>query len=205
MRHHTTLILLIILFCASITSGTHAQLLQMGLKGGMNLSEIDVSSGELSTENSSGFFLGPVAHVKIPFLGLGANIAALYNQNDTEIDGQTLRQHSIDIPLNLRISLHLGPLASFFAEAGPQIAFSLGKPSVSLQSDNLRDVNWDVDETNLSFNVGGGLSIWHIQVGLTYSIPFGNTGQFTWHNAAHELLHSPSQSRHWQISAALLF
>ena len=48
-----------------------AQLIKFGVKGGMNFSELDLNVRTFDgvKENSTGFFIGPMAEVTLPIVG----------------------------------------------------------------------------------------------------------------------------------------
>ena len=60
----------------------HAQLIKFGVKGGLNMSKLDFKNRSLEQvkENSTGFFIGPMAEVTLPIIGLGVDGALLYLQ-----------------------------------------------------------------------------------------------------------------------------
>ena len=59
-----------------------AQIFKFGLKGGMNFSKLDtdVKSWYDAKENSTGFFVGPMAEITLPIIGLGID-GALGHEN----------------------------------------------------------------------------------------------------------------------------
>ena len=64
-----------------------AQLIKFGVKGGMNFSELDLSvkTYEGVKEKSTGFFIGPMAEITLPIVGLGVDGAVLFSQRGSEI------------------------------------------------------------------------------------------------------------------------
>ena len=94
--------LLIVCVCLfTITLQSWAQI-RLGVKGGINLSKISFSgeSSNLAPENRTGFSVGPVVDVKIPFFGLGMEVSALYSQSylDSYFAEATLK--SIEVPVH---------------------------------------------------------------------------------------------------------
>jgi len=158
-----------------------------GIKGGLNLVNNDVSGLTtmtkdqfLSQDSYTGFFIGPKLEMDIPLAGLGLEVAALYSQKGMTIStDETYKLNSVLIPLNLRWGIGLGNLAKVFIAAGPEFDFNIG--------DNLNFVSgskeqgivaYAVNKSALSVNVGVGATVLgHLQVGVNYNIPWGNTAE----------------------------
>ena len=204
MKHITFAIALCTLLCCANPLSAQTRTFNFGVKGGFEMSELQLNCVDIVADNSTGYFIGPVLNVNLPIAGLGANIAGLYGQHETEINGEMLKQQSLDIPVNLRLSMKFC-VASLFVEAGPQLGFALGDRALSFYDNSLGDVNWNEDVADLSFNFGAGLTLLHFQVCLTYNTPLGHTGDFKWSNAITSVTHSSSKVSHWQLSAALFF
>ena len=67
-------------------------------------------------------------------------------------------------------------------------------------------MDWKFKNTTLSFNVGGGIVINHLQLSATYNIPIGKTSEFTWKDATDKVFHDgDSKVKGWQIAAAYYF
>ena len=130
-----------------------------GLRGGVNLVNNDITKvtkeSATSKDSYTGFFIGPMAEVQVPIIGIGVDVAALYSQKGIELpDTTTMKNQSFSIPLSLKYSLGLGNFAAVYFAAGPQFDFS----------------SW-------SINVGAGVKlINHIQAGVNYNIPVSKEG-----------------------------
>lgn len=157
--------------------------LKWGVKGGLNLSKVDFSDApaNLKADNFTGFFVGPMAEFTLPIVGLGLDGALLYSQTGISFTGEgeseTLKSHSIEIPVNLKYTIGLGSLASVYAAAGPQFAFALS------QDEWMEDLEGYASKpfkkSQLSLNLGLGVKlISHLQAGVTYNIPLGDTADF---------------------------
>ena len=116
----------------------------------------------------------------IPVAGLGFDVAALYSQKGMAVStDESYKLNSVLIPINLRWGFGLGNLAKIFIAAGPEFDFNIG--------DNLNFVTgskeegivaYAVNKSALSINVGAGLTLLrHLQVGVNYNIPWGNTAE----------------------------
>ena len=174
-----------------------AQLIKFGVKGGMNFSKLDtdVKSWYDAKENSTGFFVGPMAEITLPIIGLGIDGALLYSQRG---DGE-VEQQGLEVPVNLKYTIGLGSMLGFYVAAGPDFFF------------NFKDVDVESIETTktqVSVNIGAGLKLLRkLQVGVTYQIPL---------QESHELKNISSvpgakdiktgvKNATWQASLAYIF
>lgn len=155
-----------------------------GVKGGLNLqkADFDDAMSNLKTDNFTGFFIGPMAEFTIPIVGLGVDGSLLYSQTGMSFTGddgkdETLKSHSIEIPINLKYSIGLGKLASVYAAAGPQFAFALSQDK--WKNDLANYTSKPFKKSQLSLNLGVGVKLLsHLQAGVTYNIPLGDTADF---------------------------
>lgn len=65
-------------------------------------------------------FIGPMAEVTIPIVGLGVDGALLFSQRGKD-DG---KQTGLDIPINLKYTIGLGSMLGVFVAAGPDFFFN---------------------------------------------------------------------------------
>lgn len=153
--------------------------IKWGVKGGLNLSKADFDDMDVDTKNFTGFFIGPMAEFTIPVVGLGVDGALLYSQTGMKFEGETgdetIKNHSIEIPINLKYTIGLGSMASVYAAAGPQFAFSLDSDEYELMDYTSKPFK----KSQLSLNLGVGVKLLsHLQAGVTYNIPLGDTAEF---------------------------
>jgi len=81
---------------------------KFGLKGGLNITNMSFNKDVFNTSNHTGFYIGPTAKFSLP-IGFGVDAAALYDQRQAKLDdAQTIKQQSINIPINLRYNIGLG-------------------------------------------------------------------------------------------------
>ena len=172
---------------------------RFGLRGGVNMTEFSLKNTNFDTDNRVGFFVGPTIKFSLPVVGLGVDLSALYNHKESKLDDETVKLNTVDIPLNLRYSIGLGSLANIFVSAGPQIAFNLGDKEVDL--DNVND--WRFKDSYFSVNVGGGLTISHIELSARYNIPIGNTSDARLDDVTEKVLHA--KTNNWQVGLAYYF
>ena len=113
-------VFLVAICCLAMATPAQAQLLKWGLKGGVNMAKIDWSGGyEGNKDNSTGFFIGPMAEFTIPVIGLGIDGALMYSQR-----GDEYKQQGIEIPVNLKYTIGLGSMLGVYVAAGPDFFFN---------------------------------------------------------------------------------
>lgn len=187
-------VLMIAVCCLAMAMPAQAQLLKFGVKGGLNLTKLKF---EGMKDNSTGFFIGPMAEVTIPIIGLGVDGALLYSQKGDKVDGIDTKQAGVDIPINLKYSIGLGSMLGVYIAAGPDFYFNFkGDEKYVDEQETL-----EKKKAQVGINVGAGLKLLrHLQVGFNYNIPFGDS--FTWKNAGHAI---GAKNKTWQVSAAYIF
>ena len=193
---------------AAMTFTAQAQV-KFGLKGGLNLTNMRFDKDVVSKSNQAGFFIGPTVKFTLPVVGLGIDAAALYDQRSAKLDGvdETLKQRSIQIPINVRYGFGIGSIAGIYFFAGPQFGFNVGDKVTNIISNV---VDWRLKDSNLSANVGLGLMLLnHLQISANYNIAFGTTGEFnvrtdvasrTW-----DTVTGKTKANAWQLSLAYYF
>lgn len=170
-----------------------AQLIKFGVKGGLNMSKLDFNAktwGEVK-DNSTGFFIGPMAEVTLPILGLGVDGALMYSQRGS---GE-LKEKGLEIPVNLKYSIGLGSILGIYFAAGPDFFF------------NFKDVDWEdvkANKTQVALNLGAGVKLLKkLQVGITYQIPMGDSFELS--KVGETIKNSGAKTKTWQVSAAYIF
>lgn len=180
---------MIAICCMFMAMPAQAQLIKWGVKGGVNMAKIDWNGGyEGNKDNSTGFFIGPMAEITIPIIGLGVDGAIMYSQRGKD----EWKQQGLEIPVNLKYTIGMGSVLGIYFAAGPDFFF------------NFKDVKWggvntnvDKKNTQVGLNLGAGVKLLqHLQVGVNYQIPLGNS--FSLENV-------DFKTKTWQISAAYLF
>lgn len=160
---------------------------KFGVKGGWNLSSLKLNDDMFTSDNKNGFFIGPMMKVSLPLTGLGFDISALYNQreakmhyaNDVAGDGDlslrtTIKQKTIDVPVNLRYSIGLASMANVYFFGGPQWSINVGDENFKWDSVS----SYSLKKNTLSFNIGAGLTfLQHIQASVNYNIEASKSGK----------------------------
>jgi len=190
----------IIVLMLLVTTAAHAQLpIKFGLKGGLNITKVKFDKDVVGTDNQTGFFIGPMAEFTIPIVGLGADVAVLYDQKKIEVDNEKETLKYIDIPINVKYTLGLGDMAGIYIATGPQFSFNVGDDKI------LKADTYKMKSSTFSWNVGAGVKlINHIQVGYNYNIGIGKTAEL---NGVGDYLKGAGKMKNnsHQISVAYLF
>lgn len=174
----------IVLATALSVSAQDDQLrLQFGVRGALQLTQMDFNSDVLKSNNRSGFSVGPVLKFKTPVVGFMVDVAALYDQRDLKVDGQVMKQKSLLIPANARLGADVFGMFGIFLSAGPQFSFNLGDDMLHWTDAQGELRQFSLQNTTLSINIGGGVTIGkHLEGAIYYNMPLGKTGDFTWND-----------------------
>lgn len=159
---------------------------KFGVKGGWNLSSLKLNDDMFTSDNKNGFFIGPMMKVSLPLTGLGFDIAALYDQREAKmryaddvIGGDlsrrtTIKQKTIDVPVNLRYSIGLASMANVYFFGGPQWSINVGDENFKWDEAS----SYSLKKNTLSFNIGAGLTfLQHIQASVNYNIEASKSGK----------------------------
>ena len=195
----------LVVLLATMTVAVQAQV-KFGVKGGLNITSMKLDKSVADKSNQAGFFIGPTVKFTLPVVGLGIDAAALYDQRSAKVLDETLKQQSIQIPINLRYGIGLGSTASIYIFAGPQFGFAIGDKVTELANDA---ADWRLKDSNLSANVGLGLMLLnHLQVSANYNIALGTTGEVDVNNAINTAWNTAigkAKANAWQLSVAYFF
>ena len=159
---------------------------KFGVKGGWNLSSLKLNDDMFTSDNKNGFFIGPMMKVSLPLTGLGFDVSALYNQREAKmryandvVGGDlsrrtTIKQKTIDVPVNLRYSIGLASMANVYFFGGPQWSINVGDENFKWDSVS----SYTLKKNTLSFNIGAGLTfLQHIQASVNYNIEASKSGK----------------------------
>ena len=155
----------------------------------MNLSKLDIDGGyEGNKDNSTGYFIGPMAEITLPLVGLGIDGAVLFSQRGEK----DLKQQGIEVPVNLKYTIGLGSMFGFYLAAGPDFYF------------NFKDIDiegLEAKKSQVAVNLGAGLKLLRkLQVGVTYQIPMGDSFELKDAGAV-----IGAKNKTWQVSLAYIF
>ena len=187
---------------------------KLGVKGGLNVSKMSVSSDVLDADNRAGWFIGPTLKLTVPIVGLSFDVSALYDQKSTKVSdanngSKTIKQQAIDIPVNVRYGVGLGDAANLFFFAGPQFAFNVGDKEFKWNSTSSYENTFQLKKSTLSVNVGAGVTLLsHLQLTANYNIACGKTGDATVWNTIEKTSQAVvknGRTNSWQIGLAYFF
>lgn len=170
-----------------------AQLIKFGVKGGMNFSKLDLDAKNFGDvkDNSTGFFIGPMAEVTLPVLGLGIDGALMYSQRGSD----DLKEQGIEIPVNLKYTIGVGSILGIYLAAGPDFFF------------NFKDIDiqgMEAKKTQVALNLGAGVKLLKkLQVGINYQVPMGDS--FEWSDVGETLTDFGAKTKTFQVSLAYIF
>lgn len=185
---------LMIAVCFGIAMPAQAQLVKFGVKGGLNLAKADFNKSDLKSDNFTGFFIGPMAEITIPVVGIGVDGALLFSQRGVKVDDESIKENGLDIPINLKYTIGLGSMLGIYVAAGPDFFFNFSGDKTSEKFGRLNKKNAQV-----GINLGAGLKLAkHLQIGANYNIPLNKTAE--WKEADFSY-----KTKMWQISAAYIF
>ena len=181
--------------------------LKFGVEGGLNASKVSVD--QLNAKNRTGWFIGPKVQFTAPVIGLGLDAALLYSQKYLEVSTEdnslvegTIKQNMpyLEIPINLRYNIGFSSLIGAYIATGPQYSWYLGGKSLTLN-----DISYGSLETSsFSWNVGVGINaLSHLQLGVTYNIALGQTGEVT--GIVEAAKTAKLKNNTWQVRLAYMF
>lgn len=211
MKRIYTAVALALMTMATIPASAQVKL---GVKGGLNVSKMSVSSDVLDADNRAGWFIGPTLKFTVPIVGLSFDVSALYDQKSTKVSddnngSKTIKQQAIDIPVNVRYGVGLGDAANIFFFAGPQFAFNVGDKEFKWNSTSSYENTFQLKKSTLSVNVGAGVTLLsHLQLTANYNIACGKTGDATVWNTiekTNEAVVKNGRTNSWQVGLAYFF
>ena len=184
---------------------------KFGVKGGLNVTDMHLSSEVFDKSNQAGWYIGPTVKVSLPVTGLGVDIAALYDYRSAKVTDPSnedikIKQQSINVPVNLRYGIGLGSLASIIFHAGPQIGFNVGDKNFKWTDTS----NYALKKSNFSVNVGLGVSVAkQFEITGNYNIACGKTADATVLKTVQDVagtsVKSKSRNSSWQVGLAYYF
>lgn len=188
-----------------------AQMARFAIKGGFEMTEMDFTSESLNKSNRTGFYIGPQVKFKLPVIGLGIDVSALYNYRDLKVEEESFNQQSLLIPANVRYGVGLGEALGIFLCAGPQFSFNLGDDVMYWRDNEKNNNQFNMQNTMLSLNLGLGVNFGpHLEATLFYNVPLGKTADFTWDLLGEQLedqtwKRAKSRTNAWHLSLSYYF
>lgn len=195
----------LVVLLSAFTMAMQAQSIKFGVKGGLDIQDMKFDNSVFDTENKMGWFAGPTLQVSLPIGGLGIDIAGLYNQKKYEINGESIKQQSILVPLNARLNLGIGSTAGVYVAAGPQFTFNIGDDEFKWNDKNNVENTFQLKKSAFSVNLGAGIYFSdHLEIGFAYNISVGSTADASWKGGV-DAISDDTKPKSWHISAAYYF
>ena len=209
MKKITAVFTLVAVLMFGLSVPVQAQV-QFGVKGGLNVGNMSLNNDLLKASNRTGYYFGPTVKFTLPVVGIGIDAAALYDQRETKLSNdklketssfeKTVKQQQIVVPINLRYNIGLSKMAALLFYAGPQFGFNVGDKNESIDG---KRIDWHFKNSNLSINAGAGVMLLnHLQVSVNYNIACGKTGEATVDNTIDAI---KARNHAWQVGAAYYF
>lgn len=160
---------------------------RIGLTGGVQLVEMNFNADVLKSRNRVGFFGGPTVVFSLPVSPLSVDAAALYGQRELTFDGHAFTQQCILFPAHLRLGASFMGNAGAWIFAGPQFCYHLGRSTEQWTDDQGRQCQLVMQENTLFFDLGLALRLGRIEATVTYNLPLGKAGDFSWQSLGQQL------------------
>lgn len=152
-----------------------AQIL-FGVRGGLSTNKLSIDADNFSSKTRYGWFVGPALNIKTP-LRIGVDIAALYNQRTSEINGESFTQKTVEVPVSARLNLDFLAGSGIYLALGPQFAFNVGNEEFKWNERTSYENTFQLKKSVLSWNFGAGLMLTHkLEIGVIYNAVIGKTG-----------------------------
>ena len=209
MKKITAVFTLVAVLMFGLSVPVQAQV-QFGVKGGLNVGSMSLNNDLLKASNRTGYYFGPTIKFTLPVVGIGIDAAALYDQRETKLSNdklketssfeKTVKQQQIVVPINLRYNIGLSKMAALLFYAGPQFGFNVGDKNQNIDG---KRIDWHFKNSNLSINAGAGVMLLnHLQVSVNYNIACGKTSEATVDNTIDAI---KARNHAWQVGAAYYF
>ena len=174
--------------------------IRFGVKGGVNLTQVETNLKAIK-DNSTGYFIGPMIEATIPGIGLGVDGAIMYAQRGKD----ELKMEGIEVPLNLKLTIGAGSSLSIFLAAGPDFFLNLKDIDLGAIDATIDGYKAKEKKAQVGLNLGGGVKLMqHLQLGLNYMIPLGDS--FTFKKVTDAVGEEESfKYKNWQLTLAYIF
>ena len=174
--------------------------IRFGVKGGVNLTQVETNLKAIK-DNSTGYFIGPMIEATIPGIGLGVDGAIMYAQRGKD----ELKMEGVEVPLNLKLTIGAGSSLSIYLAAGPDFFLNLKDLDLGAIDATIQGYKAKEKKAQVGLNLGGGVKLMqHLQLGLNYMIPLGDS--FSFKKAADAVGEDESfKYKNWQLTLAYIF
>ena len=197
---------LALLYSATASAQTETR---WGVTAGANYNEIHFKQSDIMpVDKAFGPMVGLTGEMNIQGIGFGVDLSLLYSMRSGKlhygdykvwsslgIGDETVRMHSIDVPLNLKFRWH--KMDGFedklmpFVAVGPTFSFLVGS--------NLRDVN-HYTPVSVIMHFGAGIELYrHLQLQGGFNFSIGQTLR------TQLLDENIAKNRYWTLTATYFF
>ena len=187
--------------------------IKFGLKGGLDVTNMSLSSDVFDASNKTGFFIGPMVKVTVPIVGLSFDAAALYDQREAKVNfvdedetfGNSIKQKSIIVPVNVRYGFGLSSLANAFVFAGPQWNYNVGDKNFYWKEEDSSNIGkYSLKKSAVSANVGVGVTLLsHLQISANYNFALSKSAEI--YDSETGQYFGKSKNNSWQIALGYWF
>ncbi len=207
-------ILSLVFMVAAMMYATSANAqIKFGLKGGLDVTNMSLSNDVFDTSNKTGFFVGPMVKVTVPIVGLSFDAAALYDQREAKVNfvdedetfGNSIKQKSIIVPVNVRYGFGLSSLANAFIFAGPQWNYNVGDKNFYWKEEDSSNIGkYSLKKSAVSANVGVGVTLLsHLQISANYNFALSKSAEI--YDSETGQYFGKSKNNCWQIALGYWF
>ncbi len=176
-----------------------------GLEGGVNMSKAKISKSAFDSSNRTGWFIGPKAQFSVPVIPIAVDGAILYSQKYLKIDNEETSTPNkslpyVEIPINLKYNIGFSSLVGAYISTGPQYSWYVGSRNIGTVLGSMGSL----ERSTFSWNVGVGINaLKHLQLGVTYNIALGETGEV--HGIMDATQKIDMKNNTWQVRLAYMF
>ena len=138
-----------------------AQLLQFGVKGGVNFPSLNDTQNNLSFDSKTGWHAGLGVQVNIPIVKVGAEFLYSSNSFDVTTLGTDLKTAHFDIPVFAKLTL----LKIIHIHTGPQFSF------IMTAEEGGNDIKDQWDNKAFRWHAGAGVTLGPLDVHARFIFP----------------------------------
>ncbi len=144
-----------------LSSGAFAQAqFSVGLKGGLNFANLDVSSAQNTYNNRTGYHFGAFTLLKFSQIGIQPEV--IFSQQGSKVDADFGNFESNFSYVNIPVMLKLYTIAGINLQAGPQFGFLMNDPVI--KDPQGQTIENAYKKSDISLGLGAG---WDLPFGIT--------------------------------------
>ena len=208
MRKISLFIIAVLALLCGATASAQTET-RWGVTAGANYNEIHLKQSDIMpVDKAFGPMVGLTGEMNIQGIGFGVDLSLLYSMRSGKlhygdykvwsslgIGNETVRMHSIDVPLNLKFRWH--KLNGFEDKLMPFVA--VGPTFSFLVSSNLKDVN-HYTPVSVIMHFGAGIELYrHLQLQGGFNFSIGQTLR------TQLLDENIAKNRYWTLTATYFF